>query len=145
MSRVIDRVNPTLSYGMNKIVGILAAIQAIQVSNVIPSLIDPRPEFALGLLPNSAAGVAAFPVAYAVWSRKKHGLLIAALFSAFSLASAAYFQHLTVAHSREASFPPPLTVSIVVMAVNVILVSLLASFQTQRRNSTDHSRHKNQR
>jgi len=130
---------------MNKFVGILVAIQAIQVSNLIPLLIDPRPEFALGLLLNSAAGVTAVPVAYAVWSRKKHGLLIAALFAVLSLATAAYFQHLAVAHSGQAFFPPPLTESIVVMAVNVILVGILLSFRIQRLNSIDRSRHKNQR
>jgi len=120
-----------LSNPAKKLVGVLAGIQAIQVSNLLPLLLDPEREFLLGLVINFAVGAIAIPVAYSIWTRKKGGPLIAFLFATMAFASATYQQYLATVRSVEAGLPPPLTISLIAMAVNVTIIALLLLSSTQ--------------
>jgi len=131
-SPVIGRMKRVPSHRVRKLVGILVAIQAIQISNLLPLLLDPRPEFFLGLVMNLTAGVLAGPVAYITWSGRKYSRLIALPFAVFAFCSAAYLQHLVVARSREAFLPLPLTISLIMMVINVAIVIPLLFFSGQR-------------
>ena len=117
-----------LSNPTKKLVGELAGIQAIQVSNLLPLLLDPEREFLLGLVVNFAVGAIAISVAYCIWTRKKGGPLIALLFAMIAFASATYLQYLATELSMEAGLPPPLTISLIAMAVNVTIIALLLLF-----------------
>jgi len=120
-----------LSNPAKKLVGVLAGIQAIQVSNLLPLLLDPEREFLLGLVINFAVGAIAIPVAYSIWTRKKGGPLIAFLFAMMAFASATYLQYLLTVRSMEVGLPPPLTISLIAMAVNATIIALLLLSSTQ--------------
>jgi len=104
---------------------LLAAIQAVQLVNLVPLLIDPRPEFMLGLAMNIATGLLAIPVAYAVWTRRREYWLLAILFAIFAFASAAHFGYLVAVHFGTPFFLQPLSMSSVMMTVNLALIILL--------------------
>ena len=126
-----NHMKEVLSNPAKKLVGVLAGIQAIQVSNLLPLLLDPEREFLLGLVINFAVGAIAIPVAYSIWTRKKGGPLIAFLFAMMAFASATYLQYLLTVRSMEVGLPPPLTISLIAMAVNVTIIALLLLSSTQ--------------
>jgi len=119
-----------------RIVGVLAAIQAIQIGNIIPLLIDPRPEFLLGLVANFITGGLAIPVAYIVWTRREDGWLIALLFGIFAFASATYFGHLVATRFGTPSLLQPLSISPIMMTVNLALIILLLFSRLSRKPPT---------
>jgi len=131
-SQVIGCMNTVRSRRMRKLIGMLVAIQVIQISNLLPLLLDPRPEFLLGVVINLSAGILAGPVAYVVWTGRKYGPMIALLFAMFAFCSAAYLQCLVVAQSGEAFPFPPLTISLIMIAINVTTVILLLLFSGLR-------------
>jgi len=120
-----------LSNSAKKLVGVLAGIQAIQVSNLLPLLLDPEREFLLGLVINFAVGAITIPVAYSIWTRRKGGPLIAFLFAMMAFASATYLQYLATVRSMEAGLPLPLTISLIAMAVNATIIALLLLSSSQ--------------
>jgi len=122
---VTDYMRVALSNPAKKLVGVLAGIQAIQVSNLLPLLLDPEREFLLGLAINFAVGAIAIPMAYSIWTKKKGGPLIAFLFAMMAFASATYLQYLATVRSMRAGLPPPLTISLIAMAVNATVIAFL--------------------
>jgi len=131
-SQVIGRMKTIPSHRVRKLIGMLVAIQVTQISNLLPLLLDPRPEFLLGLVINLSAGILAGPVAYVAWTGRMYGPLIALLFTVFAFCSAAYLQYLVVAQSGEAPLPLPLTVSLFMIVINVAIVILLLLFSGLR-------------
>jgi len=109
------------TYRVMRIASLLATIQAVQLVNLVPLLIDPRPEFMLGLAMNFATGLLAIPVAYAVWTRRREYLL----FAIFALAGAAHFGYLVAVHFGTPFFLQPLSMSSVMMTVNLAFIILL--------------------
>ncbi len=120
MSREVVR-----SYRVMRIVGVLVGIQAVQLVNIVPLFIDPRPDFMLGLVMNFIAGVLATIVAYFVWTGRKYGWLIATLFGIFALIGATYFGHLVSVHFGVPFFLQPLSMPSIMMTVNLALIILL--------------------
>lgn len=110
---------------VRRIVVALVSAQVIRISNLLALLLDPRPEFLLGLWVNSTLGLAAVSVAFAVRTGRTAGLYTALLFAMLGVMADTYFQCIVVVRFGEAHFLPPLTISLVMMALNVAIIVLL--------------------